>query len=537
MDPPKSSNEDDTVFFDALNDFPFHDCTGDDQSEPSGSATTTTTFCNPEAVLGESQNSRPHPPLTISSPATSLWRRQFRRGSTGMSYDSSSIGSESDLFDDARTRLRQQQRNRTHRNFTENEKGDEQSDSNQPQVSSFPAPNAAREANNEESTITTAANDEAAGDSADLSVEPGDSSPNLLETVAGLVIKAIGFQINLFIMFITSQMKFIYHPCMFFIDPYRTYRRGIGFLIWILSRMWDFAYGFISPSTRRWLREHKSIWKVVLRWGWGFLWSIYVCLTLCSLMVLSIIISGFMIKYLTEKPMQKKDILNFDYTKQSPVAYVPVISCGVGGAEDFENGIGVNKVTGARVIPTRSKLQVTVSLVVPESEYNRNLGIFQVGVDFLSSNGKTIAKLSQPCMLKFRSEPIRLLLTFLKTAPLITGYVSETQTLYVKMRGFMERDVPTSCLKVTLEHRAEYRQGAGLPEIYDASLVLESELPFSKRLIWYWKKTIFIWITMSVFIMELLFALVCCRPIIIPRTNQRGGPACSTPKNNLQAQS
>lgn len=160
-------------------------------------------------------------------------------------------------------------------------------------------------------------------------------------------------------------------------------------------------------------------------------------------------------------------------------------------------------------------------------------------VDFLSSNGKIITSSSQPYMLRFRSEPVRIALTFLKMAPLIAGYVSETQTLNVKMRGFIEKDnIPTSCLKVTLVQRAEYRPGAGIPEIYDASLVLESELPFLKRIIWQWKLSIFVWITMVAFIFEVLFVLLCCRPIIFPRIRRRSASSHNTTTpNNLQSQS
>lgn len=80
-----------------------------------------------------------------------------------------------------------------------------------------------------------------------------------------------------------------------------------------------------------------------------------------------------------------RQVLNFDYTKQSPVAFVPVMSCdGVGGAHDSEKGIAVREWMGRRVIPANQKVQVTVSLVVPESEYNTNLGIFQVLMTYLS---------------------------------------------------------------------------------------------------------------------------------------------------------
>lgn len=131
-------------------------------------------------------------------------------------------------------------------------------------------------------------------------------------------------------------------------------------------------------------------------------------------------------------------------------------------------------------------------------------------------------------MLHFKSEPIRLLLTFLKIAPLISGYVSESQTLNLRFRGFVEGDVPTSCLKVTIEQRAEYQPGAGIPEIYDASMTLESELPLFKRVIWNWKRTIFVWMSMMMFMMEMLFTLVCCRPLVIPRARPRAASVNSS---------
>ncbi|GMP72101.1 hypothetical protein CsSME_00030248 [Camellia sinensis var. sinensis] len=156
----------------------------------------------------------------------------------------------------------------------------------------------------------------------------------------------------------------------------------------------------------------------------------------------------------------------------------------------------------------------------------------KVRVDFLSASNKVLASSRHSCMLRFVSQPIRLLLTFLKIAPLVTGYSSESQTLNVKFGGFTEGDLPTACLRVMIEQRAEFRPGAGVPEIYDASLTLESELPLLKRIIWHWKKTVFIWIGMTVFTMELLFMLLCCRPIIMPRGRPRDSPANNSAQQN-----
>lgn len=150
--------------------------------------------------------------------------------------------------------------------------------------------------------------------------------------------------------------------------------------------------------------------------------------------------------------------------------------------------------------------------------------LLKVRVDFLSADGQTLNSIRRPCMLRFRSEPVRLVQTFLKVVPLVTGYVSEIQTLSLKLKGLAEKDIPTACLKVMIEQRAEFRPGAGIPELYDASLSLESDLPFVKKVIWKWRKTLYVWISMSLFVTELLFALVCCRPLIIPRTPSRDRP-------------
>lgn len=135
-------------------------------------------------------------------------------------------------------------------------------------------------------------------------------------------------------------------------------------------------------------------------------------------------------------------------------------------------------------------------------------------------------------MLQFKSQLIRYVETFLRSLPLLAGFSSEAQTLNIKMKSSTEAKEPISCLKVILEQRAEYRPGTGLPEIYSASLVVETELPVIKRVLWFWRKTIFVWISMASFMMELMFLLVCCRPVIVPRTRARRSPGKKIPHRN-----
>ncbi|TKY60081.1 Seipin protein [Spatholobus suberectus] len=508
------NNQNDDAFFDALPHCPFHHCSGTADNSPESS-----TF---SSILFDADPPSP-------SPATTIRRRSTRRHSPVR--EPTKTGSDENSATGAITNLRS---NRNLGTPKENENSPEKCDSNQEKLRPSPSPSVATEEGNEESTLTTAENDDGATESAELVTSP----LNLLDYVTGLVIRAVVFQINVFVVLMKCPVWFMLHAGMFFVDPFASIRKGKGFLVEILSRVWCDVCGCIGPSAQGWFKEHKPSWSVAFRCGWGLLWSIYVCCMFFALLVSSLVVSGLLVKCLVEKRFQMRQGLNFDYTKQSPVAFVPVMSCdGVGGGKDSENGVSVREWMGRRVIPANQKVQVTLSLVVPESEYNRNLGIFQIRVDFLSLDGKTIWSSSQPCMLKFISEPIRLIMTFLKLVPLVTGYISETQTLNVKMRGFVEGDVPTSCLKVTLEQRAEYPPGAGIPQIYDSSVAIESELSLFKRIIWHWKMSIFVWITMMAFMMELLFVLVCCLPIIISRTRQRSGSARVTGTQNLQAPS
>ncbi|KAJ0702651.1 putative Seipin family protein [Helianthus annuus] len=218
-------------------------------------------------------------------------------------------------------------------------------------------------------------------------------------------------------------------------------------------------------------RSHESTVKLCVRIGWGLLWFVYCGFVLVSLLVPAFLFGGMM-RWIVEEPVQVTEKLTFEYTKDTPTAFVEISSC-------------------------------------PESSVI-------VRVDFLSSDGNVLASTRQPCMLRFKSQPIRLVSTFLKLASLLTGYSSETHTLDMKFRGYIEKDVHTSGSRVAIEQRAESARRGGVPKIYSASLKIESRLPFVKRMLWYSKWLIYMWISVTMYIMELLFTLLCCRSIIFP---------------------
>ncbi|GAA0159277.1 hypothetical protein LIER_38831 [Lithospermum erythrorhizon] len=148
-------------------------------------------------------------------------------------------------------------------------------------------------------------------------------------------------------------------------------------------------------------------------------------IVLVGLLFVAFMMGGVMVRGVVEEPLRIKETLNFDYTEKSPVAYVPLLVMW----EYKENVDEVGSIGGGRVMPPIHKLQATVSLKLPESDYNRNLGNFQARVDLLSADGTTLASSREVCILQFKSDIIRVVLTFLNIAPLITGYTSESQTL------------------------------------------------------------------------------------------------------------
>ncbi|XP_010462979.1 PREDICTED: seipin-2-like [Camelina sativa] len=343
--------------------------------------------------------------------------------------------------------------------------------------------------------------------------------------LAGLVIKAIEFQVSLLTSLLTFPPWLLHYCFLILFDPFSTIRFGRRFLMARAAVISDMLFGTMNPFRLSWLNDTKRMFSVAYKFGWGMFWAVYVGIVLLGLLVSSLMVGGYMINRIADEPFVVKETLNFDYTKNSPEAYVPITSCaGVDCVGSCKESNEMSKIRGLRAIPRDQKLDITLSMTLPESAYNKKLGMFQVRVDFLSADGQTISSIRRPCMLRFRSEPIRLVQTFFKVVPLVTGYVSEIQTLRLKLKGFVEKDIPTACLKIIIEQRAEYRPGAGIPELYDASLSVESGLPFFKKVIWKWRKTLFVWISMSLFITELIFTLVCCRPLIIPRTRPRNRP-------------
>ncbi|KAK8947380.1 hypothetical protein KSP39_PZI006510 [Platanthera zijinensis] len=343
-------------------------------------------------------------------------------------------------------------------------------------------------------------------------------SQRFLVSLADLVVKSIFFQINLLIKCLTLPIWLTYSSLLLVANPLGTLRSTVDGMKMKILWFCKVAMDSFSPFVPEMLRKHHGIGKLAGRMACGCFWSLYVGTVLSGILLMAFFCANLLINRIAEEPLHMSRSLNFDYTKASPDALVPLMLCD--GAEcsfKFDKQVGFSKPAARRVIPRNHKLRLIISLTLPESDYNRNLGIFQVRAEFLSINGEVISGVSKPCMLRFKSPPIRLMETFIKSGPLLAGYSSESQVIDMAVSGFTEGPEPTMCLRIVLEQRAEYRPGAGIPEIYTASLKLESELPILKKMIWNWRRTLLVWSAMGFFIWEMLIVLVFFRPLLFPR--------------------
>ncbi|KAL5997441.1 hypothetical protein ACLOJK_008371 [Asimina triloba] len=105
---------------------------------------------------------------------------------------------------------------------------------------------------------------------------------------------------------------------------------------------------------------------VLRRLELGILGASHVFLVLVLVLVLAVFVGVGLVRWWAEEPLSLREPLHFDYTEVHPSA---VVGAGVGGRG------GGRKM---KVLPVGHTLHVTVLLLMPESEYNRRIGVFQV---------------------------------------------------------------------------------------------------------------------------------------------------------------
>ncbi|XP_045798511.1 seipin-1 [Trifolium pratense] len=237
--------------------------------------------------------------------------------------------------------------------------------------------------------------------------------------------------------------------------------------------------------------------------GLCLLSAAYVCMILFLVLILASVVGVGLVRFWVEEPVIVHESLYFDYTDAHPTAVF-----------SFNGGVGASggyiKKKHTRV-PVGHAFSVSLSLLMPESDFNRELGVFQLTAKLLSVKGNVIANSSQPCMLRFRSSPIRLARTVMMGVPLVLGISAETQKINLEILRHKEQNQRTNAIRVTLHPRAGT---SSLPQLYEAEIVINSHLPWAKELIRNWKWTFYVWVSLYVYILLLILLLCCYRPLI-----------------------
>ncbi|KAK6791907.1 hypothetical protein RDI58_010988 [Solanum bulbocastanum] len=235
------------------------------------------------------------------------------------------------------------------------------------------------------------------------------------------------------------------------------------------------------------------------KFGVGILGAAYVAIVLITLLIVSGILGFGLVRMWMEEPVVLREQMYFDYADVNPKAVFSF-----GGDYSHKNDIGV---------PVGHTMYVSLFLLMPESDFNRDIGVFQLVAESLSKEGLVMATSSHPCMLRFRSLPIRLMREFIMSVPLVLGLAAETQTIVVPMLKHKEGLPRTEAIRITMIPRAGT---FSLPQLYQSQIILKSQPPWYKNLVYKWKWTFSVWTSMYMYATLLVILLNLCRPLMFP---------------------
>ncbi|MCO5603276.1 hypothetical protein L7F22_057425 [Adiantum nelumboides] len=304
-----------------------------------------------------------------------------------------------------------------------------------------------------------------------------DQQRDFLFLCAGLVIQAVGFQLKSIVEVVTTIILLGYRAYFFASNvadslshiKERLRETRTKLLSYILPKEQGRSLGLQMEK----LEKIKPLLiAVAKRMGSGCVTAAFVLALLAALLFISLFLSYFAVLKgsSTQKPIHITKQLYFDYTKSHPVASLDLLSLNIYPKGNVSKSIKANHKTSFRY-------RGTLFLTIPESNYNRNLGVFQVTSELLSDTGDVLAKASLPSMLHFKSNILHNVRSISLAIPLLAGVASETQTLRLPLLDWqqdMASSKRSSMLRISLVPRAGRGSSDGLPELYRAEIQIDS---------------------------------------------------------------
>ncbi|KAF5764780.1 putative Seipin family protein [Helianthus annuus] len=157
-------------------------------------------------------------------------------------------------------------------------------------------------------------------------VDSPNSGPDLLSMLAELVIEVISFQTKLLAKSVKFSIWLIHSSYMLICDPYGVIRLWRNDLQGGISGIWGICYN-TCVKLINWFQTHESALKLCVQIGWGLLWLAYCGFLLVCLLVPAFVFGVVVVKWIVEEQVQIMEQLTFDYTKDTPMVFAPVIYC------------------------------------------------------------------------------------------------------------------------------------------------------------------------------------------------------------------
>nr|PNR49076.1 hypothetical protein PHYPA_010972 [Physcomitrium patens] len=331
----------------------------------------------------------------------------------------------------------------------------------------------------------------------------------------GIAIEIIGFQVKL----ILQTVYFSLWLCGFSISvitfPFRAAMKATSVTSATVVDMYTLATQ-VRPMVKENIAQAGPMLKqTTKRCGFGCLAAVYVMFMLGFLLVPAVLLDIIVMHGLVDEPVEFRQILHFDYREEHPSAVMSLLPPTI--LAKVKGDVYPNKVLRAHAIPPSHGVEVTIFLSLPESDYNQQLGMFQVSAELLTVRGQVLKRASWPCMLRFQSSPIRYAKHVILGVPLVMGLSKESQMLGLRLfENEKTLSAPVAMVRFVLEPRAGFPRGHGLPEVYSAEAQVQSVLPWTRDLLRRWKWTFYVWNALCIFMFEIMVVLCCCHQVLLP---------------------
>ncbi|XP_051134738.1 uncharacterized protein LOC127253962 isoform X2 [Andrographis paniculata] len=209
-------------------------------------------------------------------------------------------------------------------------------------------------------------------------ISSSDTNTNIgtviITSLAALLFKLAGYQLTLFLRFFLTLLLPI---CS---NSSRCFLNLTCVMCAVVS-----PFQALVRTVRKTLRARRaptgccsnagitSLWmRCAARLSRGLVCAVCTWMLLVGLLIVGFTISGILMGTVVERSVHAREALSFDYTRSSPAAAVHA-------PPPPDSSSNRRPAVFKTTIPSHHKLWITVSLTLPESEYNRNLGIFQLG--------------------------------------------------------------------------------------------------------------------------------------------------------------